>query len=143
MIVGGAVEAELFGDLAVQAEGGGDLFFREQEDLEHQVVALFGAAAYAGLAHQDEAGGEDGFEREDGAEQREGRGVEAVEARGEVPEDPGEGAEEVHADEGEAADEGGDGVAEALGVGALGEELLLVAGDEVDVFLDVGLGHGC
>ena len=65
-----------------------------------------------------------------------------MEARGEVPRDPGDEDDEIEGDEGQASDEGCDGVADALGVGALGEELLLVAGDEIDVFLDVGLGHG-
>jgi hypothetical protein len=140
--VGCAVQAEPVGDLAVHHEDGSDLFFGEEEDLEHQVVTLFGAPPAASLAHQDEAGGEDGFEGEDGTEEREGPGIEVVDARGEVPEDPGHGAEEIDRDEEQAADERGDGVADALGAGALGEELLLVAGDEVDVFLDVGLGHG-
>jgi len=47
----------------------------------------------------------------------------------------------VRGDEGQAADESGDVVGEALGGGALGEELLLVFGDELDVSLEVSLGH--
>jgi len=47
----------------------------------------------------------------------------------------------VRGDEGEAADELSDVVGEPLGGSALGEELLLVFGDEFDVSLDVGLGH--
>lgn len=47
----------------------------------------------------------------------------------------------MRGDEGQAADESGDVVGEALGGGALGEELLLVFGDELDVSLEVSLGH--
>jgi hypothetical protein len=47
----------------------------------------------------------------------------------------------VRGDEGEAADASGYPVAEPFGRGAAGEELLLVFGDEIDVFLNLFLRH--
>jgi hypothetical protein len=44
--------------------------------------------------------------------------------------------------EGYAADDAGDAVAEAFGLGALGEELGFVLGDEIDVVLHMRLGQG-
>src|SRR5664280_3023305 len=55
-VLGDLWQADASGDLAVHAQDGGDLLFGEQEDLEHQVVALVGAAGHAGLAHPDEGG---------------------------------------------------------------------------------------
>jgi len=132
------LQAHALGDLTVDAEHSGDLFFGEQKDLKHQVVALFIAAAYAGLAHEDKAAEQDGFEREERAEQREGRGIEVPNADVQrVREHPGEEDEQMREDEAEAADAAGYPVAKALGAGAAVEKLLLVAGDEIDVFLNV------
>jgi len=77
-VVGFFVEAHLGGDVTVHAEDGGDLFFGEEKDLEHEVIALVGAAAEAGLADEDEAGGEDGLHGDDGLKERVGPGVEVV-----------------------------------------------------------------
>ena len=137
-VVGFFVEAHLGGDVAVHAEDGGDLFFGEHEDLEHEVVALIGAAAEAGLADEDEAGGEDRFHSDDGLKEAEGFGVEVMGLGQEVEDDPGGEDTDMRADEGERTDEGGDVVGEALGGGAAGEELFLVLGDEFDLGLDVG-----
>jgi hypothetical protein len=45
-------------------------------------------------------------------------------------------------DKREVSGKGGNGIGDALGVGAALQELLLVLGDEVDVFLDLILRHG-
>jgi hypothetical protein len=142
--VGLAVEAKLGGDVAVHFEDGGDLFFGEDEDLKHEVISFVGAAAKAGLADKDEAGDEDGLHGDGGLEQGERTGVDVVGVREGVEEYPEGEEEEVGGDEGEAADVAGDGVGEAFGGGALGKEVLLVAGDELDVGLNVtrGLGRG-
>jgi len=87
--------------VAVHAEDGGDLFFGEHEDLEHEVVALVGAAAEAGLADEDEAGGEDRLHGDDGLEESEGLGVEVVGVGQAVEDDPGGEDAEMRADEGE------------------------------------------
>jgi len=137
-LVGFFAQAHLGGDVAVHAEDGCDLFFGEYEDLEHEVVALVGAAAEAGLADEDEAGGEDRLHGDDGLKKREGFGVEVMGVGEAVEDDPGGEDAEMCEDEGERPDEGGDVVGEALGGGAAGEELFLVLGDELDLGLDVG-----
>ena len=132
------MEAHFGGDVAVHAEDGGDLFFGEHEDLEHEVVALVGAAAEAGLADEDEAGGEDRLHGDDSLKEAEGLRIEVVGLGQEVEDDPGGKDAEMRGDEGERADEAGDVVGETLGCGALSEELFLVLGDEFDLGFDVG-----
>jgi len=139
LIAGDGGKADLGGHLAVHADDGGDLLFGEEEDLQHEVVALVGAAGEARLAHEDEAGDQDGFERDAGAEQGEGRWVEARyawDAEG-IGEHPEEEDAKMHEHEAQTADESGDGVAGALVWGAAGEEFLLMFQDRVDVFLDL------
>jgi len=132
-------EADLGGDLAVHLDDGGELLFGEQEDLEHEVFALLRAAAEARLAHEDEAGEEDAFHGDEGGEEREGEGIEVGDGGdvAGVDEDPEEEYAEMEGDEGEAAGEACDGVAEALGGGAAGEELLLVLDDGFNVLLEM------
>ncbi len=140
--VGGLVEADALGDLTVHFEDGGDLLFGEQEDLEHEVVAFVGTAAHARLAHEDKGGEDDRFEGDEGAEKGKGGGVEVGVAREGVEEQPGDEEGDVGGDEAEAANERRDGVAEAFAGCALSEEVLLVFGNEVDMVLEVGRGHG-
>ena len=123
--------------MAVHAEDGGDFLFGEQKDLQHEVVALVGAAAQTGLTDEDEAGDEDRLHCNDGLEQAKGFGVEVVGVGQQVEDDPGGEDAEMRGDELERADELGDGVGNDFGAGALGEELLLVLGDEFDVRLDM------
>lgn len=138
------VEAQFAGDLALYAQDGSDLLLGEEEDLEHEVVALVGTFAHAGLAHEDEAGKEEGFDGDEGAQERKGLWIEARDGSNlpGVDAEPEEEGAEVHQDKGETAGEGGNIVAEALGPGAGSEELLLVSGDDVDVFLNVVERHG-
>jgi len=100
-LIGFFVETHFGGDVAVHAEDGGDLFFGEEEDLEHKVVAFVRAAAQAALADQDEAGEQDGFHGDAGLEEAEGPGVEAVGRGEDVEEDPGGEDEEMQGYEGE------------------------------------------
>ena len=58
-----------------------------------------------------------------------------------VDRDPRGYADDVERDEDQAAGEGGDRVADALRARAPGEELQLVLGDEIDVFLDGVMQH--
>ena len=142
-VFGDLLQAHASGDLAVHAEDGGNLLFGEQENLEHQVVALVCAAAHAGLAHEDEAGEQNGFKGEDGAKQRKRGGVEVPDGSDgqRIDCDPCAKDDDMEQNEGEAAGEGRDGIGEALGGRAASQELLLVLGDEVDVLLDVVLRH--
>jgi hypothetical protein len=143
LIVGDALQADLSGDLAVHTEYGGDLFFCEEENLKHEVIAFLGTPAHAGLTHEDDARQQDGFERYEGAEKREGRRIEVVRVgEGSCVEDyPGGEDCQVDGDKAKTACEAGDGVAEAFGWGATNEEVLFVFRDEVDVLFDVALGH--
>jgi hypothetical protein len=143
LVVGDAVQADLSGDLAVHAEDGGDFFFCQEEDLQHEVVALLGTAAHAGLTHEDDARQQDCFQGYEGAEKREGRGIEVVrKGEGGCVEDHPAGKDcQVDTDEAKAACKAGDGVAEAFGWGTTNEEVLFVLCDEVDVLFDVALGH--
>src|SRR6202789_1428085 len=59
-------QSECVGDLALHAENRGDLLFGEQQDLQHEVIPLVGAAAGAGLAHEDEAAEQDRLEGKNG-----------------------------------------------------------------------------
>ena len=142
-VVGDALQADLSGDLAVHAEYGGDLFFCQEEDLQHEVIAFLGAAAHARLTHEDDARQQDGFECYEGAEKRVGWRIEVarVGERGCVEDHPAGEDRQVDADEEKAACEAGDGVAEAFGWGATNEEVLFVFRDKVDVLFDVALGH--
>jgi hypothetical protein len=143
LIVGDALQTDLSGDLAVHAEYRGDLFFCQEKDLKHEVIAFLGAPAHARLTHEDDAGKQDGFERYEGAEKREGRWIEVVRAgEGSCVEDHPAGEDcQVDRDEEKTACEAGDGVAEAFGWGAANEEVLFVFRDEIDVLFDVALGH--
>jgi hypothetical protein len=143
LIVGDALQAYLSRDLSVHTEYGGDLFFGQEEDLKHEVVAFLSAAAHARLAHEDDASQQDGFERYEGAEKRERRRIEVVRAGDGscVEHHPSSEDCQVSADEGKASCEAGDGVAETFGRGATNEEVLFVLRDEVDVLFDVTLGH--
>lgn len=143
LIVGDALQADLSGDLAVHTEDGGDLFFCQEEDLKHEVIAFLGAAAHARLTHEDDARQQDGFERYECAEKREGRWIEVVRVGGGrgVEDHPAGEDCQVDADEAQTASKAGDGVAEAFGWGATNEEVLFVFRDEVDVLFDVALGH--
>ena len=80
LFVGDALQADLSGDLAVHAEYGGDLFFCQEEDLQHEVIAFLGASAHAGLTHEDDAREQDCFEGYEGAEKRVGWWIEVVRA---------------------------------------------------------------
>jgi hypothetical protein len=102
------------------------------------------SSAHSGLAHEDEAGEEDGFEGEDGSKQRKGDGIKVPDsADGQsVHRNPGSHEKDVEEDKREVSGKGGNGIGDALGVGAALQELLLVFGDEIDVFLDVVLRHG-
>ena len=71
LVVCDLLKANFSGDLPVDAEDRRDLFLCQEEDLEHEVVAFVGAAAHAGLTHQDDARQQDCFEGHDGAEKRE------------------------------------------------------------------------
>ena len=53
------------------------------------MVALVGAAAEAGLADENEAGGKDGLHGDDGLKEAEGLGVEVVGLGQEIEDDPG------------------------------------------------------
>ncbi len=141
LVVGDAMQADLSGDLAVHAEYGGDLFFCQEEDLQHELLAFFGATAHARLTHEDDACQQDGLERYEGAEKREGRWIEVVRVgEGSCVEDYPAGEEcQVNADEAKTACEAGDGVAEAFGWGATNEEVLFVFRNEVDMLFDVTL----
>jgi hypothetical protein len=143
LIVGDALETNLSGDLAVHTEYGGDLFFCQEEDLEHEVIAFLCAPAHARLTHEDDARQQDGFEGYECAEKREGRWIEVVRVGegGCVEDHPGGEDCQVDADEAKTACEAGDGVAEAFGWGATNEEVLFVFRDEIDVLFDVALGH--
>ena len=141
-VVGFGVKSHFAGHAALHVKGGGHFFFGEQEDLQHEVVTLFGAAGETVLADQDEAGCEDRLHRDDALEQREWTRVEVVMVVDAVQRDPGGKEEQVRGDEGQASNPGGHGVGEAFGSGALGEELLFVFRNEVDLFLNVLLGHG-
>jgi hypothetical protein len=143
LIVGDALQTDLSGDLAVHTEYGGDLFFCQKKDLQHEVIAFLGAPAHARLTHEDDARQQDGFERYDGTEKREGRWIEVARvSKGSCVEDHPAGEDcQVDADEAKTACEAGDGVAEAFGWGATNEEVLFVFRDEVDVLFDVALGH--
>jgi hypothetical protein len=136
-------EADFSGDLAIHAEDGRDLLFAEEEDLKHEMIAFFCASAHAGLAHEDDACEEDCFECHDGAEKGEGRRIEVMQVseRNGIEHHPTGEDRQVNAYEGEASCESGDGVAETFRWGATNEEVLFVFCDEVDVFLDVALGH--
>src|SRR5580693_8207633 len=143
LIVGDALQTDLSGNLAVHSEYGGDLFFCQEEDLKHEVIAFLGAPAHARLTHEDDARQQDGFERYEGAEKREWWWIEVarVGERGCVEDHPAGEDCQVDADEAKTACEAGDGVAEAFGWGATNEEVLFVFRDEVDVLFDVALGH--
>jgi hypothetical protein len=143
LIVGDALQTDLSGDFAVHSEYGGDLFFCQEEDLKHEVIAFLGAATHARLTHEDDARQQDGFERYEGTEKREGRGIEVVRVgeRGRVEDHPAGEDCQVEADEAKTACEAGDSVAEAFGWSATNEEVLFVFRDEVDVLFDVALGH--
>jgi len=142
-IVGNALQTDLSCDLAVHAEYGGDLFFCQEEDLKHEVIAFLGAPAHARLAHEDDARQQDGFERYEGAEKGEGWRIEVmrVAERGCVEDHPAGEDCQVDGDKAKIACEAGDRVAEAFGWGATNEEVLFVFRDEVDVLFDVALGH--
>jgi len=143
LIVGDALQTDLSGDLAVHTEYGGHLFFCEEEDLKHEVIAFLGAAAHARLTHEDDAREQDGLERYEGAEKRKWWWIEVARVgEGGCVEDHPAGEDcQVDADEAQTACEAGDGVAEAFGWGATNEEVLFVFCDEVDVLFDVALGH--
>jgi len=143
LIVGDALQPDLSGDLAVHPEYGGDLFFCQEQDLKHEVIAFFGAAAHARLTHEDNARQQDGFECYEGAEKGEGRWIEVVRVGGgSCVEDHPAGEDcQVDRDEAKTACEAGDGVAEAFGWSTTNEEVLFVFRDEVDVCFDVALGH--
>lgn len=137
------LKADSSGDLTVHAEDCCDLFLCEEEDLEHEVIAFFGAAAHAGLTHQDDAGQQDRFEGHDGAEERKGSWIEVVRegGRGRVEYHPSGEDCQMDAHERETTCKAGEGVAEAFGCGAIGQEILFVFCNQVYVFLDVALGH--
>ena len=86
--VGFSVKTHFASHAALHVEGRGHFFFGEQKDLQHQVVALVGAATQAALPHQDKAGNEDRFHRNDGLQQREWYGVEVMQMGQQVELDP-------------------------------------------------------
>jgi hypothetical protein len=128
-------ESDLPGDLAVHRDDGGEFLFCEEEDLQHEMVAFVGAAAETGLTHEDEAGEQDCFKRDDGGEEREGRRIEVMEVWKRIECDPYGEENEMGEDESGVSGEGGDGVGNTLGPGSSLQELLFVPGDEIDVFL--------
>jgi hypothetical protein len=142
LVLHDSLQTHVFCDLPVHGYDCSDLLFGEQEDLEHEMVTLVGAAAQASLAHENEAGKQYCFESEDCAKQGIGRRIEVANGcRKSVYCDPTSEDDDVQHDEREAPRERRDRVAEALYMRAASEELLLVLGDDIDVFLDVILRH--
>jgi hypothetical protein len=142
-IVCDEVKANFSRYLPVHAKDGCDLFLCQKEDLKHELIAFFSAPAHARLTHQDDARQQDCLERHDRAEKGERRWIE-VPREGErscVEFYPSREDGQVKADERETTCETGDGIAKAFCCSAIDEEILFVFCDQINVLLNVILGH--
>ncbi len=129
-IVGDACESKLAGHFALHAEGSGDFFFSEQQDLQNQVISLVGTTAEALLAHHDKAREEDGFHGDDGIEERAWKWIEMPNApdSGCIEHQPGSEPGSVHQHECQTSDRCTNPVSDTLGKGSLFKELLFMPG---------------
>jgi len=128
-------EPDFPGNLTVHRNDCGEFLLCEQQDLKHEMVAFVGAAAKTRLAHEDKAGEQDCLKRDDGCKKREGRWIEVMELRKSIERNPYSEENEMGEHESWVSGEGRDGVGNTLGAGSSLQELLLVLGDEIDVFL--------
>jgi hypothetical protein len=131
------LQAQSRGKLSLYAEDGGDLTLRQNKDLEDEVISLIRSPAEAALTHHDEAGEKDGFNGHDTIEQWKGARVEVVGCMRGVQDYPGANPADMGADEPQAADESTYPISDAFRTSAASQELLLVAGDELDLFTKV------
>jgi hypothetical protein len=137
------LKTDFSSDLPVYAEYRRNFLLCQEEDLEHEVIAFVGAAAHAGLAHQDHARQQNRFKGYDGPEKRIRWWIEMMrEGEGSgVEHHPSSEDCEMDADERKASCEAGDGVPQAFRCGAIRKEILFVFCNQVYVVLDVALGH--
>ncbi len=72
------LEAQSRGELALDAEDGGDLTLRQNKNLQDEVISLIRSPAETALPHYDEAREKDRFNGNDAIQQREGLRVEVM-----------------------------------------------------------------
>src|SRR5258708_3746872 len=75
-IIGNLMQTHALRETTLSTQIGRDFALCEQQELKHEVVALFRPAADARLAHENEAGYQDRLKGKDGVDQRKREGIE-------------------------------------------------------------------
>ena len=126
------------GNLPVHSQHRRNLLLCQQQDLQHQMVAFGPTPAHAGLPHQNKAGQQNRFQRDNSAEQRVGSRIEVVDVSNpkRIHRDPSGKYCDVNADKKQTAGEGRYRIAESFRPCSPGEALLFVLGNQIDMFLN-------
>src|SRR5688572_26885572 len=128
-------DSQVIADAAEQLEDGCHFLFREQIDLQVQVIAVIALPAHAVLRDQHERGDQDALHRDDERQQAKRVWIEPeVRRRQRVPTGPTDERDDVGRNEAEAAGKSGDAVAQPISPGLVVQRLPLEVDDRANVF---------